>query len=290
MQLIDLLKRFRKGIALAIGLVVLEHVAWIIEPAVFGKAIDALIDQARGDASNFSDIFLPLGLWIGVFLINSGTGVIRRVVDEKIFLALFSQLAFEISSAAKEKNLRSSKTAALAQLSEQYVTFFQYRVPEIIEQAIEISGAVIALAAFDWRISITCLTIILPLILMNRFYNRHVSTLQTTLHDTLESTYDVFSTQDPESIRTYYNSTSVIKQKIANWGAFNFGIMRMTLLAIFLVVLFIAIDLDDFTTGNIYSIVAYIWTFITSSEYLPELMESWTSLRDISKRLQKASL
>jgi len=55
-------------------------------------------------------------------------------------------------------------------------------------------------------------------------------------------------------------------------------------------VLFIAIDLDDFTTGNIYSIVAYIWTFITSSEYLPELMESWTSLRDISKRLQKASL
>jgi ABC-type multidrug transport system fused ATPase/permease subunit len=290
MQLVELLKRFRKGITFAIGLVVLEHVAWIIEPAVFGKAIDALIDQARGDASNFSDMFFPLGLWIGVFLVNSGTGVIRRIVDEKIFLVLFKELAVEISTTAKQKNVRASKTAALAQLSEQYVTFFQYRVPEIIEQAIEISGAVIALAAFDWRISLTCLTIILPLVLMNRLYNRHVSKLQTSMHDTFESTYDVFSTQNPESIRTYYSSTAQIKQKIANWGALNFGIMRLTLLAIFLVVLFIAIDLDDFTTGNIYSIVAYIWTFITSSEYLPELMESWTSLRDISRRLRKATL
>jgi hypothetical protein len=62
------------------------------------------------------------------------------------------------------------------------------------------------------------------------------------------------------------------------------------LLGIFLVVLYISIDLDDFTTGSIYSIVAYIWTFITSSEYLPELMESWTSLKDISRRLKEATL
>jgi hypothetical protein len=66
--------------------------------------------------------------------------------------------------------------------------------------------------------------------------------------------------------------------------------MRIILLFIFLAVLYISIDLDDFTTGSIYSIVAYIWTFITSSEYLPELMESWTSLKDVSSRLNKASL
>jgi hypothetical protein len=66
--------------------------------------------------------------------------------------------------------------------------------------------------------------------------------------------------------------------------------MRFILLFIFLAVLYISIDLDDFTTGSIYSIVAYIWTFVTSSEYLPELMESWTSLKDVSNRLNQASL
>ena len=36
-------------------------------------------------------------------------------------------------------------------------------------------------------------------------------------------------------------------------------------------------------------IAADIWTFVTSAEYVPELMESWASLKDISQRLQRGS-
>jgi ABC-type multidrug transport system fused ATPase/permease subunit len=290
MKLTALLTRFKKGISLAIGLVIIEHVAWIVEPAVFGKVIDALIERASGQASSLNASLFPLFLWIGVFSINSGTGVIRRIVDQKIYLAMFTQLATDISTVAQEKKFRASKTAALAQLSEQYITFFQYRVPEIIEQVVQIGGTVIALAVFDWRISITCLTIVFPLLLINKIYTRKVSALQKDSHDTFENAYDVFSTQKPEEIRSYYTKSASIKQKIANWGALNFGVMRCILLFIFLAVLYISIDLDDFTTGSIYSIVAYIWTFVTSSEYLPELMESWTSLKDVSHRLNQASL
>jgi len=290
MKLTELLARFKKGISLAICLVIIEHVAWIVEPAVFGKVIDALIERASGQASSHNASLFPLFLWIGVFAINSGTGVIRRIVDQKIYLSMFTQLATEISTVAHEKKFRTSKTAALAQLSEQYITFFQYRVPEIIEQVVQIGGTVIALAVFDWRISITCLTIVFPLLLINKIYTRKVSALQKDVHDTFENTYDVFSSQKTEEIHSYYTKSANIKQKIANWGALNFGVMRFILLFIFLAVLYISIDLDDFTTGSIYSIVAYIWTFITSSEYLPELMESWTSLKDVSNRLNQASL
>jgi ABC-type multidrug transport system fused ATPase/permease subunit len=290
LQLSALLVRFRKGISVAIGLVIIEHVAWIIEPAVFGKVIDALIERASGQTVNLHETLVPLFLWIGVFLINSGTGVIRRVVDQRIYLTMFTQLATDISSVAGEKKFRPSKTAALAQLSEQYITFFQYRIPEIIEQTIQIGGTVIALAIFDWRLSVTCLTIVFPLLLINRIYIKRVGAIQKDVHDTYEDTYDIFSTQKPEEIQAYYKKSANLKQKIANWGALNFGVMRVILLGIFLVVLYISIDLDDFTTGSIYSIVAYIWTFITSSEYLPELMESWTSLKDISRRLKEATL
>ncbi len=290
MELTELLARFKKGISFAISLVIIEHVAWIVEPAVFGKVIDALIERASGQVDSLNTSLFPLYLWIGVFAINSGTGVIRRIVDQKIYLEMFTNLATDISTVAQEKKFSISKTAALAQLSEQYITFFQYRVPEIIEQVVQIGGAVIALAVFDWRISITCLTIVFPLMLINRIYMRRVSALQKDSHDTFENAYDVFSTQRPEEIHNYYAKSASIKQKIANWGALNFGMMRFILLFIFLVVLYISIDLDDFSTGSIYSIVAYIWTFITSSEYLPELMESWTSLKDVSNRLNQASL
>jgi ABC-type multidrug transport system fused ATPase/permease subunit len=290
LQLSALLVRFRKGISVAIGLVIIEHVAWIIEPAVFGKVIDALIERASGQTVNLRETLQPLFIWVGVFMINSGTGVIRRIVDQRIYLTMFTQLATDISSVAVEKKFRPSKTAALAQLSEQYTTFFQYRIPEIIEQIIQIGGTVIALAIFDWRLSLTCLTIVFPLLLINRIYIKRVGAIQKDVHDTYEDTYDIFSKQKPEEVRAYYKKSANLKQKIANWGALNFGVMRVMLLGIFLVVLYISIDLDDFTTGSIYSIVAYIWTFITSSEYLPELMESWTSLKDISRRLKEATL
>jgi len=290
MKLTELFARFKKGISLAIGLVIIEHVAWIVEPAVFGKVIDALIERAACPTIPLRISLAPLFLWIGVFAVNSGTGVIRRIFDQKIYLAMFTQLATEISAVAQQKKFRTSKTAALAQLSEQYITFFQYRVPEIIEQIVQIGGAVIALAIFDWRISLTCLTIVLPLTLINKIYTRRVSALQKDAHDTYENAYDVFSTQKPEEIHNYYSTSARIKQTIANWGALNFGFMRVILLFIFLAVLYISIDLDNFSTGSIYSIVAYIWTFITSSEYIPELMESWTSLQDVSNRLRQATL
>ena len=50
---------------------------------------------------------------------------------------------------------------------------------------------------------------------------------------------------------------------------------------------YVCIDLDNFTTGKIYSVVAYLWTFIASTDYLPELMESMASVKDLNQRFYK---
>jgi ABC-type multidrug transport system fused ATPase/permease subunit len=289
MRLVELVHRFRKGIFIALSLVVIEHVAWIVEPAVFGKVIDALIDRASTEGPNLRSLnVIPLFIWIGVFIINSGTGVIRRIVDERIYLRIYSELATSVASGGHKKQFSVSRTVALTQLSEQYISFLQYRMPEIIDQIVSITGAVIALAAFDWRISVACLTIIVPLIQVTGVYTRKVSALQRQYHDNFETTFDVFANQSVDEVKTYYAKVTALKQSIANWGALNFGVMRVALLIIFVAVLFISIDLDNFSTGAIYSIVAYIWTFITTSEYIPELLESWTSLNDISRRLKES--
>ncbi len=288
MRLGELFRRFSKGIIIATLLVVIENVAWIAEPSLFGNVIDALIEKAALPVT--ATVILPLAIWISVFLLNSGVGALRRALDPRIFLRMFTEIATDVAISAKERGDSVSKTAARAELSREFITFAQYRVPDIIEQTISIGGAVFALMFFDWRIAFACVFIVLPLLLISRIYNKRVLTIQKDLHDTREDAYDVFSSKDPEKVRAYYTRQSKAEQKIANWGAFNFGAMRVFLLGIFLVVLYIAIDLDDFSTGSIYSIVAYLWTFVTSSEYLPELMESWTSLKDISRRLMTESV
>jgi ABC-type multidrug transport system fused ATPase/permease subunit len=290
MKLFELAARYRKGILIALSLVVLEQLAWIVEPAIFGKVIDALIKRATADGPGLQSLdVLPLFLWILVFLINSGTGVVRRVVDERIYLRIYSEIATGIASSGLKRKHAISKTVARAQLSEQYISFLQYTMPEIFDQIISIGGAVLALAAFDWRISVACLTIVLPLVQITRIYSRKVSALQKEYHDNYETTFDVFARQSQDEVKAFYGRATVLKQKIANWGALNFGVMRVALMFIFIAVLYIAIDLDDFSTGAIYSIVAYIWTFITTSEYIPQLMENWTSLEDISRRLKETT-
>jgi ABC-type multidrug transport system fused ATPase/permease subunit len=284
MHLLDIIRRFKGRIFLATSLVVIENVAWIIEPSVFGTVIDALIDAAS-KGTNVSALS-PLLIWIGVFSVNSGVGSIRRSFDQKIYLRMFTEIATSVLQSSIHQNLSISRTAARAQLSKEFITFFQYRIPEIIEQIISIGGALIGLAFFDYRIALTCFIVVLPLLAVNILYNKKVVVLQANIHDSAEDAYEIFSTRDPETVKSYYSALAIPQQKIANWGALTFGTMRFFLLGIFLAVLYISIDLDDFTTGNIYSIVAYIWTFVNSSEYLPELMESWTSLKDISKRLK----
>ena len=231
MILSQLFRRYYRSILFALSLVVIENVAWIVEPTLFGNVIDAFIDKSVSqDSARF---IVPLMIWIGVFLVNSGVGALRRAFDQKIYLTMFSHIAVQVAETGKERGETVSKTVARAELSREFINFFQYRFPEIMEQSIAIGGAVIALYFFDWRISLTCLFIVIPLLLITKLYTKKVMTLQTDLHDTKEEAFDVFSTQDADVIRKYYQRIAHNEKRIAYWGALNFGFIRICLLGIF---------------------------------------------------------
>lgn len=285
MHLRELFKRYRTKISFAVILVVIENLAWIIEPYLLGLVIDDLIDKAYIDPT--LNTFWPIFAWVGLFVLNSSVGAYRRVYDTKLFTHIFTKIATYVSQDSLEKNLTVSQTAARAELSYQYIAFLQYRMPEIIDHMVAIFGAVIAMYLFDWRISVTCAVIIVPLYFINKFYVNKVSKHQKEYHDKYEDVVDIISKKDPKEVEKYYDDLAKPQVKISNWGALNFGLMRFVLLFIFIAVIYISIDLDEFSAGELFSIVAYLWTFVTASETLPELLESWTSLQDISRRLKK---
>jgi ABC-type multidrug transport system fused ATPase/permease subunit len=336
MNLMLLIKHYKRLIVFALMLVVVEDVAWIVEPYIFGKVIDSVIDiqifdkksgimnapnETESDKikklededllpdsissnpasqNNIWDsikvslkdnpenaIFFPLALWIFAFLVNSGVGAFRRSIDPKIFLRIYTRIATSISRTSNLKKISISRTTARVELSQQFISFLEYRLPEIIQNTISIGGAVIALYFFDWIISLTCLLIVLPMYVINKLYMKKVEKLQKEYHDSYEEIYDVFAKRDPVHVRNYYNNLAKPQKKIANWGSFNFAFMRFTLLIIFLVVLYVAVELDNFSAGELYSIVAYLWTFVSATEYMPELLENWSSMKDISRRLKE---
>ncbi|MCX6161257.1 MAG: ABC transporter six-transmembrane domain-containing protein [Ignavibacteriae bacterium] len=330
----EIIKKFKYGILLAFIFVIIENVAWIAEPYVFGKLIDAVIDvhyfgeiggndssdvtpepfiaeqdYSAGDTIVINQdsllqesrdktritvdlkkylplLLFPLFLWVGVFAINTIAGVIRRILDTKIFLKIYADIASHISEISITKKRGLSLTVARAELSQEYIVFFQHRIPEILESLIAIGGTIFALYFFDWIISLTCLIVVLPLYFLNTSLGKRIFRLQKEYHDNYENLYNVFALKDHKEVRRFYTKLSLPQIKISRFAAINFGTTRFLMLIVFLIVLYICIELDQFSAGEIYSIAAYLWTFVTSAEHLPELVESFASLKDISNRMK----
>lgn len=273
---------YRGGIALALLLVVVENVAWIVEPSRFGPVLDALIAVAQKTPG--ASALVPLVLWIGVFALNSSAGVLRRWLEPRIYLRIHADVVAGVVRSGRERGLAVGVIAARAELSREVIDFLQYRVPEMLEQGIAVGGALVALGFLDWRIALACALVVGPLLGMRATYRRRILPLQQEVHDRLEGALDTIASRDVAEVRRYYLEVAAPRRAIARWGALSFGVMRLVLLAVFLVVLFVAIDLDDFTTGQLYTIVAYLWTFVTSTEYVPELLESWSAITDLARR------
>ena len=232
----------------------------------------------------------PMIPWVLLFIISSVVGAIRRMYDMKVYTRMFADLSSDVVTQQLERGEELSKIAGRTTLAWQNIEFFQYNLPEIFEQLINVGGAVLALALFDWRIATIGGGLVLLVALSSKIYMRSVMKYQVSLNDLHEQEYNMFATKDPHVIKNYYNDISGLEVKYSKRSAASYGIIRFLLLIMFVGTLYVSLDLDRFTIGEIYSIVAYVWTFVAASEYIPYLSEKWVDLKDTTRRLQSGDI
>ncbi len=285
MTIIQVVKRFKYSIAFVLSFVLLENIAWIIEPTFFGNLLDALIDKFYDhEKVNYA---LPLLIWIFVYLLNVLGGTLHRLYSGKIYAKMYADIATTVIIYSKDKNHPVSKMFARAELAKEYIVFLKERLPEVTWQFCATFGAVTALFFYDWRIAVVAIIVIIPVAFINNIYRRNVITLQKEIHDTREEQYKIFEVGNTMSIQHFYHNMVIPQTKIARWSSLDYLLIKVLLMIIFIVILFIAVDVDKFSTGKIYAIVSYIWTFIASTDYLPGLMESLTAVRELNSRLKE---
>jgi len=285
MTITKIVIKFKFQIALVLSFVLLENIAWIIEPTFFGKLLDAMIDKFY-DKEQVNYI-LPLVVWAIVYLLNVLGGTLHRFFSGSVYAKIHADTATNVITYAKKQGFPISLMFARAELAKEYIVFLKERLPEVTWQLSATFGAVFALFFYDWRIAAVAVVVILPIAFINNIYRKNVVTLQKELHDTREDQYKIFEAGDVSKIHEFYHSMVIPQTKIARWSSLDYVIIKVFLMIIFIVVLFIAVDVDKFSTGRIYAIVAYIWTFIASTDYIPGLMESMTAVRELNNRLKE---
>jgi len=286
MNLKSIMKKHSPGVSLVVCFLLLENFTWILEPTFFGRLLDALIDRFYKHELKMNYV-LPLSLWIGIYLLNTLGGALSRFYSGKIYSKLYVDIAGEVISSSTIKGYPPSRTLARAELAKEYVIFLKDRLPEIIWQIFATFGGIIALYFYDWRIAAICFIVIFPIAFIYNLYRKNVVELHKDLHDNREHLYKLFEDQNTEAISDYYHSQVRPQTRISKWNSLNFTVTKLLMMVVFVVVLFISVDVDKFSTGKIYAIVSYLWTFILSTEYLPGLMESVTSLIELNGRLRQ---
>jgi ABC-type multidrug transport system fused ATPase/permease subunit len=277
--------KYKYSIALVLLFVLIENVSFIIEPTFFGKLLDSLIDHFYDHEK--VDYILPLIIWIIIYLINVVGGTLHRLFNGSIYAKMYADTASNVVIDSKSRGDQFSKMLVRAELVKEYIVFFKERLPEVMWQLSATAGAIIALFFYDYRIALVCVAVIIPIAYINNLNRKNVTRLQKDIHDNQEELFNLIESRDTSRISQFYQNTISPKTRIARWNAFGYSSVKVLLVIIFIGVLFICVDVDKFTTGRIYSIVAYLWTFIASTDYLPELMESLASVKDLNVRFSK---
>ena len=276
--------KYKYSVIMLLSFVLIENIAWIIEPTFFGKLLDALIEHFYDHEK--IDYLVPLLIWIMVYLINVAGGSLHRLFSGGTFARMYADIATNVIDESKSRGDPYSKMLVRSELVKEYITFFKDRLPEMLWQFSASAGAIIALFFYDYRIGLVCLAVILPVAYINNLNRKKVAQLQKNIHDNQEELYKLIENRETSAIHQFLNNMILPKTSIAKWNSFSFTAVKTLLVIIFVVVLFICVDVDNFSTGKIYSIVAYLWTFIGQTDYLPELMESLGSLKDLNMRFE----
>ena len=280
----QILSKYRKSIGLILVFVLIENVAWIIEPTFFGKLLDVLIEHFY-DHEKVNFLF-PLLIWIFIYFLNVLGGSLHRLFSGGIYARMYAEVATKVIQESQSRGDQYSKMLVRSELVKEYITFFRERLPEMLWQFSASVGAIIALFFYDYRIGLVCLAVILPVSYINNLSQKKVTLLQKDIHDNQEELYKLIENRETSKINQFLNNMVSPKTSIARWNSFSFTSVKTLLVVIFIVVLFICVDVDNFSTGKIYSIVAYLWTFIGQTDYLPELMESLGSIKDLNRRFE----
>ena len=146
-------------------------------------------------------------------------GSLARLFSGRFYPGIYAELGTAVIKTSQAKGHDISISLARAEMARTYIEFFQFRLPDMVWQFFSSFGAIAAMFLYDWRIAAVCSVVILPIIYVNKLYNKYVTKYQSILNDTKEELYKVIGTNDSSKIDKYYKSLIMPESRIANWSS-----------------------------------------------------------------------
>lgn len=266
----------RKKLLMAFSLVGLENLLFLIYPMLGGFAVNAVMQGQVWQALTYA--LFVLAVWL--------VGAARRSVDTRVFTRIYSEIVVPIIIKQRAQGQSPSKISARVKLSREFVDFFEIHLPTAITSIFSIIGASLMLLILEFWSGLLSVVILLFFALLLPSFTRISSRLYLTLNNRLERDVDAISHSSEAKLRQHYGWVARLRVLISNREAFGYlcnGIASSILFGFTFV--WMAINGYD-SAGHIYSVTTYLWIFAMSLDDVPQLVESYSNLKDIAERVE----
>ncbi len=257
------------------SLVAMENLLFLLYPLVGSFAVNAVL---KGNVQH------ALAYALMVFVIWA-VGSARRAVDTRVFVRIYANLAVPAILSQKTKG-NTSSAAAHAALSRQFVAFFEEHLPVLIISVFSVVGSVVMLLIIEFWSGLVALFILLVFLSFLSRYTKINDRLYFKLNNRLEKEVDVIERGKNEELSKHYDLLSKIRIAISNREALSYLLIGVAMALLFGVTLTLLALNPNTQAGHIYAVITYLWSFAMSLDDMPRLVEKFSELKDIGKRVE----
>jgi hypothetical protein len=212
--------------------------------------------------------------------------VVRRIYDTRTYSGIGVYLQARVESRNKELSI-SALNARLG-MSKELVEFLEQQVPMVLTSFVQVIAAIIILATFHIYLSIAALLCTLSMIAVYASVHSRFFRLNGHLNEQTELQVGTLQTGKPSQIMKHFIRLRIWEIKISDTEAVLYGIIFAQVISFISFILWFGTTLPDATTGAIFSIVNYSWTYVESSAVIPLTLQSLTRLREITSRINRS--
>ncbi len=273
-------QRHSRKLILTFLLVAAENITMLLYPLLAGFAINAIV---TGQA-------LHAVLYAVMVFVMWAIGAARRSIDTRTFARIYAELAVPVIIAQREEQHSASTIAARVALSREFVDFFEKHLPVLVTSVASIIGAAAMLLLLQFWTGVACLFILAFFALFLPGFSSRNEALFVRLNDRLEKEVAFVNSASRRSLSRHYDVLARLRIKLSDREAFGYlaiGTVTAILFASTILTMSFEGGLD---AGHIYSVMTYMWMFAMSLDDGPQLLEKYSQLKDIGKRVNTSTL
>ena len=263
-----------KKLILTFAFVLAENGLFLAYPIFAGFAINTIIQGNTLNALIYA-LFVLIA-WL--------VGAIRRRVDTQVFANIYAKLAVNVIMNEKQNAKDDSAIIARVALSREFVNFFETHFPMFFTSVISIIGSAFMLIFVEPKVAVACFAVMTFFLIFLPRYIKKNDDLYLRLNDRLEKEAKVIGVFNKSTLNRHYDVVSKFRIAISNREAMSYFIIGISASLLFLVAI-IVLSSQQTNAGHIYSVMTYIWNFVISLDDSPKLIEEFSNLKDIGKRI-----